>query len=419
MPYALTLPHDGARLYSSGRRAGSSMSGAQLVLLGFLGSVALFLALCWVTARKRSRRALFKLLAVSAAIVTAALWAYSRRPLPERGECALPSHPGELGSICGVHKPEDLAFVPELELVVTAEFERGGRLVGLRLADLTATPVALWPTSDPLSTPTLGDRTCTARPDPRAFFPHGVSVGAATAEHGPLLAVVTHGMPDVVQLFELEGDAAQPRARWKGCIPYPKRTTGNDVVLLRDGSLVATNFSPEIFGFQGWRYTMRAILGIPTGDVVRWSAAEGWSHIPATQGAGPNGVVASPDESTLYFSDGGHETVRVRSLRQAANEGSGIVLGAPPDNLSIRPSGGLLATVATFSGELPLLCSLGGRQCRLGWAVLEIDPDSHAVSELVSEPGREIATATTALEVGPYVFIGTMEDDRVGVYRRR
>jgi hypothetical protein len=395
------------------------MSSAQLVLLGFLSSLALFVALCWVTARRRSRRALLKLLAVSTALGTAALWTYSRRPLPERGDCALPSHPGELGSICGVRKPEDLAFVPELDLIVTAEFERAGRLVGLRLADLAATPVALWPTSEPLSAPTLGDPACTAPPDPRAFFPHGVSVDAATAEHGPLLAVVTHGMPDTVQLFELEGDAVQPRARWRGCIPYPDRTTGNDVALLRDGSLIATNFSPEIFGFQGWRYRMRAILGITTGDVLRWSAATGWAHIPATQGAGPNGVVASPDESKFYFADGGWETVRVQSLRDPSTEGSGIALGASPDNLSIRPSGGLLATVATLRGELPLLCSLGGRQCRLGWAVLEIDPESHAVSELVSEPGRQIATATSALEVGPYVFIGSMEDDRVGVYRRR
>lgn len=395
------------------------MSGAQLVLLGFLGVLALFLVLCWVTARRRSRGALLKLLAASAALATAALWGYSRRPLPERGECALPAHPGELGSICGVRKPEDLDFVPELDLIVTAEFEPGGRLMGLRLADLAAAPVALWPTSDPPSEPTLGDPACTARPDPGAFLPHGVSVGAATAEHGPLLAVVTHGMPDTVQLFELEGDAAQPRARWRGCIPYPARTGGNDVALLRDGSLVATNFAPELFGFQGWRYRMRAILGIPTGDVLRWSAATGWSHIPATQGAGPNGVVASPDESSFYFSDGGGETVRVGSLGEPSTERTGIALGAPPDNLSIRPSGGLLATVATFGGELPLVCSFGGRGCRLGWAVLEIDPDSQAVSELFAEPGRQIATATSALEVGPYVFIGSMEDDRVGVYRRR
>ena len=51
--------------------------------------------------------------------------------------------------------------------------------------------------------------------------------------------------------------------------------------------------------------------------------------------------------------------------------------------------------------------------------MLEIDPESHVASELVSEPGRQIATATSPLEVGPYVFIGTIQDDRVGVYRRR
>jgi len=229
---------------------------------------------------------------------------------------------------------------------------------------------------------------------------------------------VTHGRPDTLHLFELRGDA-QPRAEWRGCIPYPAETTGNDVALLRDGSLVATNFSPEIFGFHGWRYTMRAILGITTGDVLRWSPGAGWSHIPETRGAGPNGVIVTADESRFYFADGGHETVRVGSLGEAPSGNSGISIGAPPDNLSIGTTGAILATVATFRGEFPLLCSLGGRECRLGWAVLEIDPESHQISELVAEPGRQIATATSALEVGPYLFIGTMEDDRVGVYRRR
>jgi hypothetical protein len=133
--------------------------------------------------------------------------------------------------------------------------------MGLRLADLSATPVQLWPTSTeepPPSTPALGDPACTARPDPQTFFPHGLSVSAATAERGPLLAVVTH-RPDTLQLFELHG-GAQPRAQWRGCIPYPAETTGNDVALLRDGSLVATNFAPEIFGFWGGAQ-MRA-LGI-------------------------------------------------------------------------------------------------------------------------------------------------------------
>ena len=63
---------------------------------------------------------------------------------------------------------------------------------------------------------------------------------------------------------------------------------------------------------------MRAILGVTTGDVLRWNAATGWSHISATEGAGPNRVIASRDESTFYFSDGGHETVRIHWVDASA-----------------------------------------------------------------------------------------------------
>jgi len=123
------------------------MTGARVVLLLVLIAGLLLLAFCWVTVRTRSWSALARRLAALGALGVAALWGYSHRPLPHRDDCALPSRPGELGSICGVRNPEDLELVPELGLVVTAEFERGGRLMALRLADLSAAPVPLWPTS--------------------------------------------------------------------------------------------------------------------------------------------------------------------------------------------------------------------------------------------------------------------------------
>lgn len=92
-----------------------------------------------------------------------------------------------------------------------------------------------------------------------------------------------------------------------------------------------------------------------------------------------------------------------------------VAVGGAPDNLSSAPNGG----VNTLSGDVPFLCSLGGRQCRSGWAVWAIDPRARTAKEVVADNGKRLATGTVALEHGGRLYIGSMAEDRVGVYRVR
>ena len=97
---------------------------------------------------------------------------------------------------------------------------------------------------------------------------------------------------------------------------------------------------------------------------------------------------------------------------------SGCALVARRTTLTLTRTGSILATVVTLGGDLPILCSVGGRECRLGWAVWEVDPATNVAAEVLSSDGKSLGSATTALEVGKYLFIGTMVDDRLGVYQR-
>jgi hypothetical protein len=333
----------------------------------------------------------------------------------------MPSRVGELGSICGYRRPEDLELVSSQNIVIASEERTGGRLMGLRVDDLGAGPFQLWPTTEDSTADQqlerVGDSACSP-PEASSFSPQGLSVSDHSATGGPIrVAVVAHAGRETIQFFDL---VTGPRARlvWRGCIFYPEHTTGNDVALFNDGSLVATNYLPEGAGEVGDRYRLRGSLGLDTGDVLAWSPDDGWTHIANTNGAMPNGIIASRDESVFYFADAGNWRVAIVPRENERAESTRVHVGGAPDNLTVTRAGSVLATVVTLGGDLPMLCSVGGRECRLGWAVWEVDPKAQVATEVVANDGKVFGSATTALEVGRYLFIGTMLDDRIGVYQR-
>ncbi len=57
-----------------------------------------------------------------------------------RAECRLPTVAGELGSVCGFRNPEDLAYFPSAETLITAEFEVGGGIVAFSPSDPSSHP---------------------------------------------------------------------------------------------------------------------------------------------------------------------------------------------------------------------------------------------------------------------------------------
>ena len=133
----------------------------------------------------------------------------------------------------------------------------------------------------------------------------------------------------------------------------------------------------------------------------------------------PNGIVAAREQPEFYFADAGNWRVAIVRRDGDSVRVTHVPVGGAPDNLTLTHDERVLATVVTFEGDIPVLCSIGGRECRLGWAIWELAPWTRSAELVFEHDGASIASATTALEVGRYLLIGTMADDRIGVYQRR
>jgi hypothetical protein len=373
------------------------------------------------------------LLGVALLSASAALgaWGYARRDEPPVQPCTFPTSPGELGAICGFRNPEDVEAVREHGALLISEEGLGGRILALRPGDPSAGPRVVWPSGKMKPSATGGDAACQPPDDPDAMSPHGLSVRESVSPKEPArVALVLHQfrdgvVTDALQFFDVvDGDPIE--LRWTGCVPFPDDAIGNDVAWLPDGSLVATNYAPRGTPADLSRAILRGALGFDTGDVLHWSKDRGWTHVPGTESAIPNGIAVAADGRTFYFADAGNRRVAVVPLA-LLDHASGTVaaagieridVGGAPDNLSVTASGTVLATVATLAGDLPVLCGIGGRRCRGGWAVWEVDPAARSATEILADDGRRLATATSALEVGNLLYVGSMADDRLGVYRK-
>jgi hypothetical protein len=359
-----------------------------------------------------------------------ALWAYSLRPAPEAQPCALPTAIGELGAICGFRNPEDLEYVESFDRVLVSEEGLGGRLLALRPSDLAAGLTVLWPPgpeserAPPEGTSPRGD--CQPPQDPEHYAPHGLSVFEPSTPGDPVrVAVVFHHLDesgivrDAVQLFEFVdgGDAL----RWQGCVRYPEHAIGNDLAWRGGGALLATRFVRADTPDEIERRILLGSLGFETGDVLTWSPGRGWLPVPHTSAAIPNGIAVARDGQAFYFADSGRWRVAIVPWHARGNEIRSVEVGGAPDNLTISASGKILASVVTLGGDLPLafICAFRGRTCRTGWAVWEIDPDTGSAVEVLAGDGKRIASVPVALEVGDFLLLGSIGDDRVGVFRRR
>jgi hypothetical protein len=359
-----------------------------------------------------------------------ALWLAVLLALACRGEPRGPCHPspppGELGSICGFENPEDVepAAGRDLLLVSQMRHERegnGGSLAALPLAadgEPLGPPRRLWP--DGGSTAPDGaarDPGCGEPPAAERFSPHGLATGVAGADGEIPVAVVGHGAREAIELFALRGAGADARLRWRGCVPLPPGAIGNDVVVAADGALLVTHFQPSLSGASGLFYTVAGGLGFATGEVLRWRAGEGWSVVPGTRGANPNGLLLSPDGATLYVAFTGARSVGIRPLSSAGAPHDVAVTGHP-DNLSAGPDGTLYAAVHG-SGLAVLLCRFGARPCRSPWLLLEIDPASRAARRRLEHDGSRVGSVASAARVGRRLYFGAVFDDRMGTRRLR
>jgi hypothetical protein len=353
--------------------------------------------------------------ACTAALATSVLLASAGCNGGERPPCSLD---GEIGTVCGFRNPEDLELVEQAGVVLVSNMRFDGPVVdGGYIAAVVPgqwTPRIVWGTAEATASapePALGDASCTQPPDPLALYPHGLT--SKRRDGRTLVYMAAHkgeeGGREAVEIFELEGEADTVRLTWKACVPTEDEIQANDLVVADDETIVVSNYVPD------WsiRHTLRAaILGQNTGDVMVWRPQSGWSHLAGTESRMANGVALSRNGQTLFYS----ETLGGKLHRRPLDSESGAIdvdIPGAPDNLTWTRRGTLLLATHT-SGLRFLLCSFGRAPCRSSWEVYEIDPDTLAVTRLLSHSGEKIGAVATALQVGDALLLSSVFDDRIG-----
>ena len=327
---------------------------------------------------------------------------------PER-PCSEATGPHGIATVCGFAKPEDVVWIETANVLLVSEMGWDAPSGGGAISAVDAAGVrrVLWPdvSAPGRGEPLLGDPACTAPPVAAAFSAHGLDAAWDAEAQRVRVAVVAHGEREAVEQFELVGEGRALRLVWRGCVPLPADTAGNDVALAKGGTLYVTNYLPSVHGLRAWFALRAADRGEITGDVLAWSRERGWRHLPGSAASQPNGIAVSPDGAMLFVAENGASRVVRMPVAGAGMpaERSSVATPGRPDNLSWSSRGTLLVAV--------LLPGTPG-----GWSLLELEPRTlDAALRLEARDGMPLHSVTSADEAGGRLYLGSMADDRIGL----
>ncbi|WP_123028386.1 SMP-30/gluconolactonase/LRE family protein [Mycolicibacterium stellerae] len=320
------------------------------------------------------------------------------------------------GYIAGPVNAEDLAMAPGGEWVLTSGMTGPtaplGRLYAVSVADGACNEIFPYRATSALDTQRFLDQPAL---NPLKFRPHGIDVKLLPDGRTELYAV-NHGGHESVEVFEIDLDAPRPSLKWIGAVRLPGNTAGNDVAAVDDGFVVSTTGDPE-----GRREVSveQAIAGADTGGVLEWSPGRGWVTLPGTQINTANGVAVSADGQCLYI--GGWNSRCLKKVRRggASADPSTVNVSIMVDNLTWSASGRLLAAGTYGTSMQEFLDGHFGQNPRLGIPsrVIAVDPETLATEELIDYGPDTFGAATTALQVGREIWVGTARDQGLARFR--
>jgi DNA-binding beta-propeller fold protein YncE len=212
-----------------------------------------------------------------------------------------------------------------------------------------------------------------------------------------------------VEVYELAISGVAPALTWKGCVVLPENTFSNSVVRLDDGGFLVTKMMDTTQGFGAVN------AGEITGNVFEWHPGGDVRSVEGTELSGANGITLSPDGRYLYVAAlGSREIVRYdRSVTPMTKDL--VSVDITPDNIRWNDAGQLLVA----GGNAPP-AGCAGPACQTGWSVIEVDPQTLAVTKLFgADQNAQMQGASSALQVGEVIWVGTFNDDRVAYFTRQ
>lgn len=363
---------------------------------------------------------------------------------------------GDVAFICGVINPEDVIAIPDTHFIVASGYGGGGGIHFISSRDRTRLQV--YPTPNPrLRHDAAAYPDCPGPIDPAEgdqFNAHGLNL--RLVEEGLYhLYVVHHGFRESIEIFEIDtryqgavSVSPTPGFAWIGCVIAPEAMTLNSVSPLPGGGFAATApFVPA-----GWTPPSAATgddepaadademdeaeeaaaaaepvapedidIAGSYGLVWEWSPAGGWSIVPGSESAGPNGIEASADGEWLYVNLwAGRQVLRLSRGRDPV-ESQTADLGFHPDNIRWQADGTLLTAGHDAPDLLARILECIEARCDgMSSNVARVDPDTLAVQDVVDEPATEdFFTATAALQVDDEIWVGSVRGDRIALYPAR
>ena len=309
---------------------------------------------------------------------------------------------GKVAYVCGLMNVEDMDLVAGGRWIIGSGMTSPGVPVG-HLYAIDSKTRAFHEIAPDVSGPAApGYRDCPGAPDLSKLAPHGLFVARDR------VYLVNHGGRQAIEVFRLGMSAAGPALKWIGCAVLPDNGSGNGVAPLSAGGFVASKF--QAAGDEGAFGKMADRK--PTGAVYAWAPGKGWRKLPHSDLSGANGVEVSggfilvnawPEQKVYRFRLGSSEAP------------TSVDTPFLPDNVRRLPDGRIL--VAGQDGDIKrLLAPCGKPRCVAGWWVARLDPATMRLTTLMHVPATEaFGDATSALQVGRELWVGTYMGDRVAI----
>jgi len=320
------------------------------------------------------------------------------------------------GYISGPVNAEDLVLAPGGQWVLTSGMTGPtaplGRLYAIRVEDGACNEIFPYRAARQLDAARFGEQPGL---NPLAFKPHGIDV-TLRPDGRTELYVVNHGGSESVEVFEVDLDGPRPALRWLGGVHLPGNTRGSEVAAVDDGFLVSTIGDPS----GEVEVTIeRALAGDDTGGVLEWSPGRGWDELPGTQINTANGVAVSADGNWVYI--GGWNSCCIKKVQRGVRdpEIATARVDIMVDNLTWSATGRLLAAGTYGIGMREFLAGHFGTNPRLGIPsrVLSVDPNTLDVEQLIDYGPDTFGAATSALQVGREIWVGTSRDQGLARFR--
>ncbi|MFT4767039.1 MAG: hypothetical protein ACI8RN_000163 [Glaciecola sp.] len=318
--------------------------------------------------------------------------------------CTDPPTAKGVEAFCGIDAPEDIVLFEDQFLLISS-MAPTKHLFGFSLASETVAPVetVLVPIT---AEQNWGDASCSL---PEQILSHGLDLSRRAGGEWQLL-VVNHEGRESIEYFEVtvSGEAA-PSLHWRGCVMAAENAQFNDVAGLPNGGFIATD--PITASLQLPRMLLGS-MGMDTGRAYRWRPQSGYSAIPYTDGAYPNGITLSADGQSFYLNLYFDGEVRQHDLE--TGETLNRVAVNMPDNSTLSANGSLLVAShdASLFALLRAIVSEASERNSIAFEIVEVNLQSFETSVRYRSEGEELGGGTVAQPVGTDLYIGAFKGDR-------